>query len=946
MKSVDEMDNDKLFEEGLHPPVPSLVANNEGDEEEGEDEEEEEGEDEKGKMEDENEEDGDSSEENEEEEGEDEMEEGEDTSVVLFDGGMDLLDFVEGNVGDVQLYQHFKRIDYEAKKQKKRKSIEFDDQGHGLVKKPRQIIGATQEEVAEFLNLGSRRRQQKVKKRGRPKGLQNNLSPEITKMLGDAVIHYALGRYEAAISVSKEVVLLASNLPDGYHTLSHVYNLKGDMKKATDFLLCAAYLSPKDSPIWKRLIPLSIEQGNIGLTKFCLKKAIKADPSDVTLRYHKASLFMEAGDYLKAADMYVKIVQVSHDDFEALKKATMLYNQCGQYEKSIAMLEDYVKDDPDADNAVIDLLASSYMAQNDYSRALQHIESAVRVCGTGEIGTGEIPLHLTIKRGICHLHLADVDKAETCFRVLERGFAEQQTDLVILVANTFVELQQFQSALKYYLMLEGSPSYNGVVCLKIANCYSALKEAASAIQFFYKALGAHEDDVGIRLTLASLLFEENREDEAISLLSPPINSGSSEDGDTDNSEQWWCNVKVKLKLSQFYKRRGMLEAFVEVIYPLVHDSLKYDSVHQNVKRRKSLSRLELLKRVKVLGDPQTDSVFGHFRRPVPKNDVLKANRAKKKLLEMRALANEDETLAAMDDDDEQQPLKAPPWPDFFKDEESYNLISDLCKGLISLRRYSEALELITLGLKITYKKMPTEKKEKFRSLGAEIAMNITDPSDGIDYVRYLVQQRPQSKAAWNCYYKLVLRLENRLSKHNKFLYHMRAVHKDLIPPMIISGNQFTQISQHQVAAREYLEAYKQMPDSPLINLCAGTALINLALGYRLQNKHQCVAQGLAFLYNNLRISENSQEALYNVARACHHVGLVSLAASYYEKVLAIRQEDLPMPEIMKMDKDAARALKPGYCDLRREAAFNLHLIYKNSGAIDLARQILRNYCTF
>ncbi|KAL3851224.1 hypothetical protein ACJIZ3_013106 [Penstemon smallii] len=36
----------------------------------------------------------------------------------------------------------------------------------------------------------------------------------------------------------------------------------------------------------------------------------------------------------------------------------------------------------------------------------------------------------------------------------------------------------------------------------------------------------------------------------------------------------------------------------------------------------------------------------------------------------------------------------------------------------------------------------------------------------------------------------------------------------------------------------------------------------------------------------------------------------------------------------------------GYCcDVRREAAFNLHLIYKESGAFDLARQMLKDYCS-
>lgn len=35
-----------------------------------------------------------------------------------------------------------------------------------------------------------------LKKRGRRKGSKNKLSPEITKMLGDATVLYAHGRYE------------------------------------------------------------------------------------------------------------------------------------------------------------------------------------------------------------------------------------------------------------------------------------------------------------------------------------------------------------------------------------------------------------------------------------------------------------------------------------------------------------------------------------------------------------------------------------------------------------------------------------------------------------------------------------------------------------------------------------------------------------------------------
>lgn len=97
-----------------------------------------------------------------------------------------------------------------------------------------------------------------------------------------------------------------------------------------------------------------------------------------------------------------------------------------------------------------------------------------------------------------------------------------------------------------------------------------------------------------------------------------------------------------------------------------------------------------------------------------------------------------------------------------------------------------------------------------------------------------------------------------------------------------------------------------------------------------------------FLQNNVIIL---QEALYNIARAYQHVGLVTLAALYYEKVLAIQQKDYPILKLPNQDPCAPLSHKPGYCNLHMEAAFNLHLIYKKSGAVDLSRKILKDYCT-
>lgn len=177
----------------------------------------------------------------------------------------------------------------------------------------------------------------------------------------------------------------------------------------------------------------------------------------------------------------------------------------------------------------------------------------------------------------------------------------------------------------------------------------------------------------------------------------------------------------------------------------------------------------------------------------------------------------------------------------------------------------------------------------------------------------------------------------------------RAKYPDCVPPMVICGHQFAMISQSQGALREYLEAYKLQPDNPLINLCVGTSFINLALGFRVNNKNQCVLQGFAFLHNYQRLCNSNQESNYNLARAYHHVGLVHLAVIYYEKVLAHCEEDHPIPRLPNEDATFVSEIQPklvncGHCDLRKEAAYNLHLIYKTSGAVDLARQILKDYC--
>ncbi|PIN06618.1 hypothetical protein CDL12_20824, partial [Handroanthus impetiginosus] len=328
------------------------------------------------------EEDGDNSEGSEEEEEEAEYK-------FQFQGEMDPLAFAEEeDASGLQPYERFEWLQnhYEVLAAKKRPALQ-PCTSEMPAKKLRQeeILGASFEEIMESMNYGMRKRSRKNKRRGRRRGSKNKANPEVTRKLGDATLHYAHGRFEEAISVLKEVIRLAPNLSDPYHTLGLIYTEMKDKRKALNFYMIAAHLTPKDASLWKLLVTRSIEQGDKRQANYCLNKAIIADPEDIGLRFHRATLFIELGEYAKAADSYEQIARLRPDNIEVLRKATQLYKRCGQSERAVCMLEGNLKNHVnEASLNVVDLLASVLMETNAYMKALEHIEHAQQAYCTGK----------------------------------------------------------------------------------------------------------------------------------------------------------------------------------------------------------------------------------------------------------------------------------------------------------------------------------------------------------------------------------------------------------------------------------------------------------------------------------------------------------------------------------------------------------------------------------
>ena len=80
---------------------------------------------------------------------------------------------------------------------------------------------------------------------------------------------------------------------------------------------------------------------------------------------------------------------------------------------------------------------------------------------------------------------------------------------------------------------------------------------------------------------------------------------------------------------------------------------------------------------------------------------------------------------------------------------------------------------------------------------------------------------------------------------------------------------------------------------------------------------------------------NVMESNYNLGRAAHHLGLVHIAVQYYQKCL---DSTSALPGTSAIEGPLSHS-----GTLKREAAFNLSLIYRGTGADNLARQVLQQH---
>ncbi|KAF7361060.1 TPR-like protein [Mycena sanguinolenta] len=134
---------------------------------------------------------------------------------------------------------------------------------------------------------------------------------------------------------------------------------------------------------------------------------------------------------------------------------------------------------------------------------------------------------------------------------------------------------------------------------------------------------------------------------------------------------------------------------------------------------------------------------------------------------------------------------------------------------------------------------------------------------------------------------------------------------------------------YQSAIFYLLMAFDLSQEDPMISLCITIASLGRATHRQCDNRHQLVAQAMAFLarYRTYRALSGNHvvEIEYNIGRTFHQLALYSHAARHYECALA------------------AAAENPKATSCAAEAAYNLSMIYTATGARTLAIELHRRW---
>ncbi|XP_027722000.1 general transcription factor 3C polypeptide 3 [Vombatus ursinus] len=785
------------------------------------------------------------------------------------------------------------------------------------------------------LEMVLNRETKKMMKEKRPR---SKLPRALRGLMGEANIRFARGEREEAILMCMEIIRQAPLAYEPFSTLAMIYEDQGDMEKSLQFELISAHLNPSDTEEWVRLAEMSLEQDNIKQAIFCYTKALKYDPTNVRYLWERSSLYEQMGEHKMAMDGYRRILnllspfdgerfmQLARDmaksyyeasdvtsainiieeafskhqtlvSMEDVNIAAELYISNKQHDKALEVITDYSgivlwkkvieKSIPEENRDLMDIQKEESMTNEAFSEDAILIPEEKVTCTIPE----GVPIDITVKLMVCLVHLNILDPLDSLLTTLVEQNPEDMGDLYLDVAEAFLDVGEYNSALPLLTALVCSERYNlAVVWLRHAECLKALGYMERAAESYGKVVDLAPLHLDARISLSTLQQQLGRPEKALEALEPMYDPDTlAQDANAAQQE-----LKLLLHRSTLLYSQGKMYGYVDTLLTMLAMLLKVAMNRAQVcliSSSKSGERHLYL--IKVSRDKISDN-----------NDQETANCDAKAIFAVLT------SVLTKDD-----------W---------WNLLLKAIYSLCDLSRFQEAELLVDSSLEYYSFYDDRQKRKELEYFGLSAAILDKNFRKAYNYIRIMLMENVNKPQLWNIFNQVTMHSQD--VRHHRFCLRLMLKNPDNHALCVLNGHNAFVSGSFKHALGQYVQAFRTHPDEPLYSLCIGLTFIHMASQKYVLRRHALIVQGFSFLNRYLSLRGPCQESFYNLGRGLHQLGLMHIAIHYYQKAL-----ELPPLVLEGIESDQL--------DLRRDIAYNLSLIYQSSGNMGMARKLLYTYGT-
>ena len=741
----------------------------------------------------------------------------------------------------------------------------------------------------------------KIKKQGKrhaakaethhAKKIKRSLPPALQGLMGQANLCFARGDAAMAEKLCLEIIRQKPGAAEPYLTLSQIYENK-DEEKYNQLLLIAAHVNSTVFQ-WTQVAEIFLEKGNLKQASLCYAKATRCDPKDLSIRLKRLEILKELGDEKHVLHCtYCMLGFIPKDQHELLisqaKWVAQKYHQEGLITKSLdAMLKAYSKVPKHFTTQDVHSLIELLIKNKQYRKCLN-----VLIFHTG-------------------LNVKIVQKSKDSFDFSDIYIPNDMLmDLRTKMCICLVWLKAFnlidilvENVLKFIDVTNGGDCY-----LDIAEALMVQEQYAAALRLLDPLVKSESYALAaVWLRHADCLRAEKRFTEAIDSYKNVVKLSH--------------HLEARLTLAALLKQEGRMEEALEALTqdPAI-EILETEVLKEKCLLLKELGRVDdYLQNGYTMMMRHCADLRSRYEVQIVSNFTKISDRLNE-LKNLRKNRNQE-----IEDIDAPQFSKGDNEPTVADD---WNLFIDLVQTAWQHKRFVQ-LQRISFAAMSSRKLQSNIRQIDF--IGTIACLFNKEEVYGYNKIREFLNTDKDKPRFWNLFnliiyvtqdcrfHRFVMRLFDRCTPTN-------------IPPLVymIIANYCLQSNSYKHALNHYDEIYRRF-EPPLVAMLLAILYVQIANQKFTNRKQNLLVQAMNYMekYQKTREPEAMAEVFYNTGRMYHQIGILSVAKSYYEKALNFTH---PFIEEHKE-----------LLDLKMEIAYNLHVIYKQSGNKQMARKMLYDY---